>query len=355
MLFRSIQNESRLRERYAELDRLADITQRYIDELETDRTTRGLSPEGEQRLQQLRNNLEEYINEQIAIDAELNPPQDWEPDPTHPANAPIDDLQLFQDLRQPEPRTYEQLLADANSIVDTINRINERIAAATTPEQHTELINARSVYHNTLREINGQMEALQQQQMQQNPRAQAHLDELDAEYAQVVTRLDQLNQADREGIMPVDHALLNDLREQAGILRRAREELRNQIFGPQQLPAPPAEVRLQPEQVPVTLLNNDALAARMTNDMLADATPMVEHLREQIQEFRRDGEGPDAIRGFLEEVRDNAELYFGEADPYVVEYAIRVAEGSWRPGFAKGGHVRIAKTIPAMRAELRRT
>ena len=139
------------------------------------------------------------------------------------------------------------------------------------------------------------------------------------------------------------------------LFRSAREELRNQIFGPQQLPAPPAEVRLQPEQVPVTLLNNDALAARMTNDMLADATPMVEHLREQIQEFRRDGEGPDAIRGFLEEVRDNAELYFGEADPYVVEYAIRVAEGSWRPGFAKGGHVRIAKTIPAMRAELRRT
>jgi hypothetical protein len=285
-----IERNSELRRQYDALSEEADRAEGLIGHFEMLQDARGLSAEETQTLQAVRDRLEQIINEQITLDAELNPPQDWEPDPTHPANAPIDGLQLFQDLQQPEPRTYEQLMIDANSVIGTIERINERIANATTPEQRAELTNAQRVYVNTLAVINRDMEALQQQR--------------------------------------------------------------------EQLPAPPAEVRLQPEQVPPTLLNNDALAARMTNDMLADATPMVEHLREQMEELRRDGEGPDAIRGFLEEVRDNAELYFGEADPLTVEYAIRVAEGTWRPGFAKGGivkkKVQMTKSIPAMRAELLR-
>jgi hypothetical protein len=284
-----------LNARYEELDRRIDRYQRYITELENDRATRGLTPDGEQRLRDLQEALEADINEQVAIDAELNPPQDWEPDPAQPANVPG----VFEDLAQPEPRTYQQLLIDANSIVDTINGITARIESTTDINEHAALTNARRVYHNTLQDLNREMEAMQQQRAQ--------------------------------------------------------------------LPAPPAEVNV-PVARPATDLRNLAdndVAARLTRSDLREAEDVIAHIRDQLFNLEQDGVDQAGRAAYLAELQDSPDAYFGDIDPYVLEYAIRVAAGVWGAHggigpqrFAKGGAVKkkvqFAKTIPAMRAELLR-
>jgi hypothetical protein len=114
-----------------------------------------------------------------------------------------------------------------------------------------------------------------------------------------------------------------------------------------------------PEQV--TRMDNTQLLHFLTPEDFQEASTMITHIQEQlndIEETTDEIHAEDAQRDYLDFLRNDATATFGEVSPYTLEYAIRVAEGRMgnprQQGFAKGGAVRIAKTIPAMRAELRR-
>ena len=115
---------------------------------------------------------------------------------------------------------------------------------------------------------------------------------------------------------------------------------------------PPAiEGRVMNDAIPQDIRNasNGALAGRMTPNDLAEAAEYERHL---IDEANADNV---PVAEYAARVRQDPAAVFGEDyDPAIVEYTLRVLEGRIGPGYAQGGSVHFAKSIPAMQAELHR-
>jgi hypothetical protein len=119
---------------------------------------------------------------------------------------------------------------------------------------------------------------------------------------------------------------------------------------------------LEPEDVPgrqivpipqdIRNASNGALAGRMTPNDLGMSAEFELHLIEQANALNM------PVAQYAERVRQDPAALFGEDyDPAVLEYTLRVLEeriGHRPPGYAKGGSIHFAKSIPAMQAELYR-
>ena len=177
--------------------------------------------------------------------------------------------------------------------------------------------------------------------------------------------------------------LLADRRDYQHIISQVNARLEQlQQQQPQQLPAPPEEVNIgnfevdwedpaniratlegdQPMPVQIVNMDNARLLQFLTPMDFQEAAGVITHLQDQLRDIENDVDEihvADTQQEFIQFMRDEPTAMFGEINPYIIEYALRYVEGRMgdrpRRGFAKGGTVRIAKTIPAMRAELRRT
>ena len=183
----------------------------------------------------------------------------------------------------------------------------------------------------------------------------------------------QANQAEFRAIVSAVNTRLEQLRAQP-------EQL------PAQLPEPPELVNIGDfeidwddpanfratlevdQSMPTQIVNmdNTRLLQFLTPIDFQDASSLITHIQDQLHSIEEDALAENARatpetmqQEYIEYLRDDPGIAFGDMSPYVIEYAIRVVEGRMgnprQIGFAKGGTVRIAKTIPAMRAELRRT
>lgn len=200
--------------------------------------------------------------------------------------------------------------------------------------------------------------------------------------------------------LPIDARALrdyNDTHEFVSRTIRAVNDRLEQLRAAEALPPPPAEVQVPQDALatlfddidtpefetdwtdinnrgalltemdampePIRRMTNNALAEFLTPADFGEAGGILEHLRDQLNNMIDATDDEESIlttvHDYTERIREEPVDFFGEISPYVLEYALRAFEAEPRPGYAKGGtvkkKVRIAKTIPAMRAELRRT